>query len=58
MSEAAPRDPHALVVVRFLKPARPFGVGDLVELTWREAEGLLAQKVVELAAQSSGIETR
>jgi hypothetical protein len=57
--DQAVRDPAALVVVRVLKAARPFGAGDLLELPWREAEGLIAQQVVELAPVSvAGPETR
>jgi len=53
------RSPTSIVLIRFLQPARPFGVGDLVELTWREAEGLIRQKVAELVEpRTVGIETR
>lgn len=56
---AEPRNPSELVIVRFLQPARPFGRGDQVELTWREAEGLIAQKVAELVpVHQRLIETR
>lgn len=56
---AETRDPHTLVTIRFLQPARPFGVGDHVEMTWREAEGLIAQGVAELVPVTrAGIETR
>ncbi len=54
------RDPHTLVIVRFLRRAYPFGPGDQVELTWRDAEGLIRQRVAELVDRHSprGIETR
>jgi len=58
VTEGTPRDPSALVVVRFLQAARPFGAGDHVELTWRDAEGLIARKVAELVPVHPRVETR
>lgn len=58
MLEETPRDPHALVTVRFLVQAKPFGRGDLLELPWRDAEGLLAQQIVELVPRQQSHETR
>ncbi len=55
---AESHDPHALVVVRFLQPARPFGVGDLVELPRRDADGLVAQRVAEIVSVAQTVETR
>lgn len=53
------RDPHTLVIVRFVQPARPFGIGDRVELTWRDAEGLIQQRIAELVEDPQRlIETR
>lgn len=54
------RDPHTLVRVRFLQPALPFGRGDQVELTWRDAEGLIRQRIAELVPLAPGreVETR
>ena len=54
------RDPHTLVVVRFLQRAIPFGPGDQVELTWRDAEGLVRQGIAALVQTPSGseVETR
>lgn len=55
---ANPRPPHELVTIRFLQASRPFGRGDLLELSWREAEGLIALKVAELVPVRTEIETR
>jgi hypothetical protein len=57
-TETPQRSPHTLVVVKFLAPAKPFGRGDHVELTWRDAEGLVARGLAAIVPLASEIEHR